>query len=241
MTTTTVLAAMLARWPLTLLGLALTVLGVHQVASAPGLYYGQVAVHFLAPASARDPNRIQTETISLIRTAGIVKTIVNEGHRTPGESLALTLRTTDPASSVSLPNAGSQWIDIYSKPMLLVEATGPDPESVLRRIAGSEGRIRETLAEVQDREQVDAEHRIALATAPEVPVVSHLLGARNRAAAAAGLLGLALTVWLTCEVDRRLRRRPGARPDRRASPPRAPRSGAGPARAGSPAGTRPSG
>jgi hypothetical protein len=200
----------LARWPLTLAGLVLTAVGVHHVSSEPSPYYGQVAVHFLAPSSSRDPNRIQTETMSLIQSAGIIKALVNDGHYSPGESLSLTLRTTSEASSISLPDSGSQWIQIYSKPVLLVEAIGDDPESVMRRIDVSRDRISETLAAFQDREQVDAHNRITVAGAPELPVISHEVGAPRRATAATALLGLALTVWLVCEADRRLRRRRGS-------------------------------
>ena len=102
-------------------------------------------MHFLAPPSDRDPTRIQTETISLVQSAGIVKALVNDGHYAPGESLALTLRTTGEASSISLPDSGSQWIQIYSKPVLLVEATGADPQAVMARIDDSRDRVRATL------------------------------------------------------------------------------------------------
>ncbi len=209
MTTRTVLRAVLARWPLTLVGLALTAAGIHHVSSMPSPYYGQVAVHFLAPPSDRDPNRIQTETISLVQTTGIIKALVNDGHYAPGESLSLTLRTRQDASSVSMPDSGSQWIQIFSKPVLMVEATGADPESVMRQIDASRDRIRATLEEFQDRDQVDARNRITVADAPEEPVISHEVGAPRRAMAATGLLGLALTVWLVCEADRWLRRRRG--------------------------------
>jgi hypothetical protein len=211
MTTRTVLRAVLARWPLTLVGLALTAVGIHHVSSAPSPYYGQVAVHFLAPPSDRDPNQIQTETLSLIQTAGIIKAIVNDGSYAPGESLALTLRTTGEASSISMPDSGSQWIQIFSKPVLMVEATGHDPETVMSRIDESRARIRATLEEFQDQDQVDAHNRITVADAPEEPVISHEVGAPRRAMAGTALLGLALTVWLVCEADRWLRRRRGVR------------------------------
>lgn len=211
MTTRTVLRAMIARWPLTLVGLVLTAAGVHHVTSAPSPYYGQSAVHFLAPSSTRDPNRIQTETISLIQTAGIVKAYVNGGHYAPGESLALPLRTRGEASSVSMPDSGSQWIQIFTKPVLMVEATGEDPDAVMRGIDRERQRIRDALDAFQDRERVDPPNRITLADAPEQPVISHEVGARQRAAAAAVLLGLALTVWLVCEADRWLRRRSARR------------------------------
>lgn len=207
MTTKSVLRAVLARWPLTLVGLVLTALGVQHVLSAPPLYYGEVAVHFLAPSSATNPNRIQTETISLVQTAGIVKSVVNEGHYLPAESLSLTIRSSGPASSVSLPNSGSQWFDIYATPMLLVEATGRDPDDVARSVSRAEDRIRRVLDSMQNSDGVNQFNRITVSAAPAAPTVAPQATESRRAAVAVVLLGGGLTLWLTSETDRWLRRR----------------------------------
>ena len=74
MTTRLLLVILARRWAVALVGLVLTMGALVHVEQSHGLYWSQVDVVFLAPASARTPNRIEETTGSVIALAGVVAT-----------------------------------------------------------------------------------------------------------------------------------------------------------------------
>jgi hypothetical protein len=184
---------------------------------APGVWWTQVDVVFLAPTSARYPNSLEVTSASLISTAGVVERRVNAG-RVPtavsSSSVSLVGEGIRDGYSVRLPNAGGQWAENFSRPVLDVQVVGASRDVVAARLDILLAKIQTTLDELQVSGGADKFNLIITESAPRVPVQT-FVGPRNkRAAAGIGVLGSLITLATVVAVDRvipaRSRQRPAA-------------------------------
>ena len=213
MTVMGVLLAARRRWWVVVVGLLATALACAAVGRAPGSYWTQVDVVFLAPASARYPNALEVTSQSVIATAGVVSHRVDDGAdvtqlASSGTSLVgLGVRE---GQAVRLPNSGGQWAENFERPVLDVQVVGPTAADVQQRAVALLERIELALADLQDEAGVEPASRIVIDLAPRVPVVQHIGARSTRATAVSLALGLLLTLAAVLTADKRLGARPRA-------------------------------
>lgn len=209
--------ALVRRWPIVLVGIALTV-GLAAVAASPTpVYHARTEMVLLAPPSARYPNELVTQTESLIVTAGLVAIRIN-GTEAPmkfGDPLVNPVGA--PSSTgdvwVQLIDTGGQWVANFDDQVLLLDAVASSPEEAEALLAETAGRVQQALADEQEAFGVDDANRITARMSPERPAVTPVTGSPMRAAgmtiALGGLLTLSAVVLLECRASRRAARRRG--------------------------------
>lgn len=220
MTAADILAAMRRRWYVVALGVGWTAVGCLVVAASPGAYWAQVDVVFLAPQSARNPNTLEITSQSLISTAGVVAKRVNQGRdetALSSSSVSLVGEGITEGHSVRLPNAGGQWADNYTRPVLDVQAVGGTPEAARETLDTLVAEVRQTLDELQIQGGADRFNRIVAEPAPSSPVVHHIGTQRARAMLGTAALGGALTLGAVVLIDRAALGRRSAQPGTRAT------------------------
>jgi len=213
MTTERLVRALLTRWYVVGVGLALTIGCMMHVHAQRGLYYAQIDVVVVAPATAHDPNTIEANASGLTSIAGMVAAEVNKTSNTPATASAgatLAGQGVRDGYEVRLPSDGGQWAQNFDRPVLDVQAIGPTPASVRARVVHVLDQIDTTLRELQAADGVPAEDRVTTLSAPAAAQILYLGGTPARAAIVTGLLGLWLTVIAAVLADGALRRRRAA-------------------------------
>lgn len=211
MTTWSVLGVLRRRWALLVVGALVTTAALLVVRWRSTEYYATVDVRFLAPVSRSNPNAIQTSSSSLVDMAGLVKADVSRGNVRPGEALGLKVRGGSDPGSVYLPDTGNQFVPLFTRPVLVVEATGSDPTAAVERVTALAAQVRATAARLQRQQGSTEVNDITTQLEPPQPQVQELSGDSRRASAVVLGLGAVLTVWVTVEADRLLRRRASER------------------------------
>ncbi len=217
MTAVDVLGAIRRRWYVAVVGLLVVLAAGGASLSAPGVWWTQVDVVFLAPTSARYPNSLEVTSASLISTAGVVERRMNAG-RVPtalsSSSVSLVGEGIRDGYSVRLPNAGGQWAENFSRPVLDVQVIGASRDAVAARLDFLLAKIQSTLDELQVAGGADKFNRIITESAPPMPVQAFVSPRNKRAAAGIGVLGSLITLAAVIAVDRvtasRSRQRPAA-------------------------------
>lgn len=214
MTATDVLGAIRRRWYVAVAGLLVVALACVGAQRAQGVFWTQVDVVFLVPQSARNPNSLEVTSQSLISTAGVVALRVNDGKKSSAlssSSVSLVGEGIRDGHSVRLPNAGGQWADNYTRPVLDVQVVGPSREAVHAELNVLLEQIQSTLDELQVSGGADEFNRITTQYAPTSPVVYFISTQAKRAMMAILLLGFLLTLAAVVGVDRIAMRSTGRR------------------------------
>lgn len=176
------------------------------VVNNPGVYYSEVDVMFLAPASSRYPNTLVTTSGSIVSTAGLVESRINGpdgGAVRPASSSATILGMGQmDGYSVRLPDNGGQWAPDFNEQLLTVQAAGPDPDVVNQVRDRLVAAIRQDLADLQDEAGVATVNRISTRLSPSVPSTIYNDGDRKRALGMTLLLGAGVTGALAALVRR---------------------------------------
>jgi hypothetical protein len=209
MTLGNVLHILRARWPLTAAGLLLTVVAVAVLSARSGVYTTSVDVQLIPPEHVGTGISPSPET-SLIALAGLVEREVgDEVQRTEPVSPDATLAGlgVDRGTLVTLPNYGGQWNYFFEVPVLRVQAVAPTAAEATQRRNAAVAEIAATLRSIQADDGVPADNRATTRLVPRMPPVTDQRGSVPRAALAAGLLGLALTVAAVVGVDQLRHRR----------------------------------
>ena len=208
----TTLAAVQREWIVAVVGLVLSLAGTTVALKAPGVYFEQARVTFIAPPSPTG-NQFSSDQGSLVAVAGLVSRQLDE----TGGALAFSPTATIVDMGirdgvwVRLPNYGGQWTPSFQRAELDVQVVGQDPKRVEARFRETIDRIRTTLRDGQlEVGARPANKLIECAVTPESPPIYYQQGSGSRAAAAAFFLGLALTLVVTVLVDRARRRRSSA-------------------------------
>ncbi|KDA04886.1 hypothetical protein DC31_01955 [Microbacterium sp. CH12i] len=209
MTLADLLRALLRRWPVVLVGLAITA-GVTVIGtSASPVYHSRTEVVFLAPVSARYPNELVTQTESLIVTAGAVARRIN-GAESPvmyGSSLANPVGAPGNGEKtwISLISIGTQWVPVFDDQVLLIDAIGDTPEKVTDRIQTADEEIRGALLDLQMEQGVNPVAHITTRMSPAEPVVAEIKGSRVRAMGMTAVIGGLLTIAAVVVLEVRSR------------------------------------
>ncbi|KRD42979.1 hypothetical protein ASE38_01425 [Cellulomonas sp. Root930] len=221
MTAYDALGAARRRWYVVVGGLVAIAILCFGAQNSAGVYWTQVDVVFLIPQSARNPNSLEVTSQSLISTAGVVALRVNHGETASAlssSSVSLVGEGIRDGHSVRLPNAGGQWADNYTRPVLDVQVVGPSRDDVRAELDALLAQIQSTLDDLQISGGADEFNRITTQYAPSSPVISFIATQAKRAIVAIVLLGSLLTLAAVVLVDgvvgRRARRRAAlAQPD----------------------------
>jgi hypothetical protein len=184
------------RW-LTLCCVLLTGLAVYSAAHVQPLYFSQVNVVLLRPASV--PLNAYTRTSqSLIDMAGVVARAMTGGGQAQTVSDGVTLPGEGIRSgyAVQQPNAGGQWQWRFDDPILDIQAVGPTRESANGQMQLALDEVDATLIRTQDAQGVAPENRVRAELSPSVPQLYTEVGSKVRAVATIVLLGLLITLAL---------------------------------------------
>jgi hypothetical protein len=217
--------SMIRRWPVILLGVAVTLAATYGVTRDRGVYWTRTEVVFLAPPSAAYPNSLKTTSEDLIVTAGAVAKAIS------GPAKVVKLTSPDAGLiglgvrsgwAVRLPDDGGQWAPNFEHQWLIVEVVGPDAETVRREKDALVGRIAQTLSTLQEQQGVLPKNAITTTAAPNSTVAYRVIGSGIRARAMTLALGGAATLWVALMLELRAARRPARRVDEVAAPIRQP-------------------
>lgn len=213
MTSRDLLRVVFRRWYLILFGALLTVGVLYGAMHRPGVYFTKYFVVVLPPRSDLRPNNIEDPRYELTPMAGVIVTDYNAGKREPLLGSADTtlygegLRS---GSRVRLPNDGSQWQPIYSKPNIEVQIVAPTAEEVISQSKRISVEITRLLKARQDELGVPQRVRMTALVSPTDPVIAYVWGSRPRTALGIGLVGVTTTTVVVLRFDRwRERRRRG--------------------------------
>lgn len=190
------------RWPIVAAGLLVTLAGAFAAITAPGVYYEQTNVIFVAPRGTG----LESGGGSLVATAGVVESQLGEQGPLPLSGTA-TIVTTGIRHGiwVRLPNDGDQWGTNFDQEDLDVEVVGGTARQVSAEMDTTISRIRALLRQDQLAVNVRPGQAIVTGLSPVSPPVGYARGSSSRAGAAALALGLAATLIIVVRADRRRR------------------------------------
>jgi hypothetical protein len=199
------------RWAalVVVLGLLITLAIAYRVARKPGVYWAQIDVVFLPPASSYNPNTLVSTSDGVISLAGVVGKMVDAhpvAARVVSPTVMLAHQGIRHGWSVTLPNDGGQWADNFDKPLLDVQAVGSTPAEVTGTVNRLVSRINLTLSGLQAK--VPQADRVTTELNPSQVQVFYDPGRRLRALVASLAVGVAVTVVAARYLRRRIARGP---------------------------------
>jgi hypothetical protein len=197
MTLWELIRALVRNWPIVLVGALVTAGGGFAAATADGVYFTRAELIFLAPASARYPNALQTQSEDIIITAGVLaKRVTGPEQVTKYASPDVTLVGLGVREgwSLRLPDIGGQWATNFATQRLYLDVVGPSEESVRQQQRAVIDEVGQELHALQREWNVDPVNDVTVITASDSTVIHHVGGDRVRALAMTGLLGAGVTV-----------------------------------------------
>ncbi len=215
------------RWYVVGVGAVLTLTALVLAHGTPGVYWSRMTLAILAPASVeRSHNALASP--NPVSMAALVVMDVNRAPLTlrAGSSDArlygLGVRE---GTWVRLRSTGTQWVQTANQPFVDIEAVGPTPEAVQRRLDTAARAVRRSAVVVEDDLRVRPANRAILLQSPRLaPAVTWVPPSRSRALLGIVALGLALTGAAVHLVDRVLAPRLSRLPRPSTSRPRRPRA-----------------
>lgn len=205
--------AMWRRWPVVLIGLALTFAAL-RFDKPEVVYWAEASVTVVAPPNPVGPKTLEDVGGEPIPAASMLIQLINAGRFGPKSvSPDATLYGEGKRSAVSarLHDAGGQWGSRVDNPIIDIQAVDDDDDKVKSRIEAEQARLRQQLDDLQNQLGVVASQRLSIYVPPTPVNVWEVTGSRARASASTLLLGMFLTVGSVYEIERRRRRPAGAR------------------------------
>ena len=199
----TVLAALRRRWYVVVAGLLASLVLVGQAAKPHGAYETTAAMLFFPPVSRLNPNGYTDGGGNVITAAAFVAVRM----QAPEVKADLAAKGMVKDYTVVMHNSGNQFADNFDRAAIDISISGPDPATTSRSLQLVAAEIRSELNAAQSRARADRREWIRTQLSPVDPTILLVPGNRMRAAAAALLLGVALTVLVAIGLDDRLRRR----------------------------------
>jgi hypothetical protein len=212
------------RWYVITAVFLLTMGGFYWCLKSAGIYATDALVEFLPPGGAEVTADQADDPSSAISFAS---SIVEQYDS--GKSLEPIATTSAPlygvgvrhALQVQLENSGNQWVDSFAEPLVEIQAVDPSPEKANAETQGAIAQLTEMSTRVQVGNHVPKSQRITVTVQPLTGSVEHImpshkteLTAGTAFAAAALIVGIALSVWTDSAIAliarQRALRRPGA-------------------------------
>ena len=210
MTSREMLALLVKRWYLVLLGAIIT-LGVASTTSNPsGIYWTQFNMVLLGPTLEEFPNQLEDSPYSLTPLAGLIVAEYNGNNRpmlTSSSDTTLFGLGDREGVMVRMPNNGNQWQPVYSAPNIDVQVTDRSPEAVQLQITQVTTVLREILDRRQNELGVVPSMKATFIMSSADPTIVYVSGSRVRALGMVALLGVALTIISIYWAERLLHQR----------------------------------
>ncbi|KJL43804.1 hypothetical protein [Microbacterium trichothecenolyticum] len=203
------LAALLRRWPILLVGALVTALAGYAVVSDRGVYFTRTEIVFLAPTSSANPNALRTQSEDIIDLAGVVaKRLTGPGEVTKYASPDVMLAGLGVRDgwSLGLPDTGGQWGTNFATQQLVLDIVAPTRERVQEQQDELVGQIMTQLHELQSDKGVDPVNEVTAIVAPQTTIIHHVGGSRPRALGMTAVLGLGATIAAVTFLEYRKRR-----------------------------------
>ena len=194
-------------WLASLLGLGATIFAAVWVDAQPGVYVGVAQVMLLPPAQALAPNPLKSSRDAL-GLAQVVERVINggpDGRGVVDQDLTLGQLGVREGTSIQLHNDGTQWADDFNRPALDIKVVDVTRAAAKRRMDDAIARVRNTLEDLQDEQQVVNHNRVTTELAPANPTIVYDDGHPSRGVAMTCLLGGGATLMLTSWLVRRRR------------------------------------
>jgi hypothetical protein len=192
-------------------GAVVTLLMAFHFYSLPGVYGQTVTVVFRWPQlPSSTENALQYGTDSLIKTAGVVATVVGDsknGAAVTSDTATLIGQGVRHGYSVRLPNYGGQWAYDFRTPVVTVETVGSTPAEVRATMTVVLKRVNDELLLLQRQEGVSSSIMVTTKLSPPSPILTYSMGSRSRAVVITLVLGGGLTTAAVQYLGRRRRRR----------------------------------
>jgi len=208
-------ATLLRRWYVLLIGLLLTFFAVMHVSAEPVVYWTKFEVILLPPSAWGDGNALQNEGYdALLFFAGVVQRVV--AGSAPQNSLASTDATLYGAgitegSQVSLVNNGGQWATSITRPVITIEVVHTEKDAVIAEATDLADEVATVAHDLQVRAGTDPAEMVQLSRSPEITEAVPISGSRTRARAGILAIGAGLTLSTALFLDARAaRRRPAS-------------------------------
>ena len=136
-----------------------------------------------------------------------VERVVNGGDvlRLNSQDAALVGLKVGDGTRVALPNYGSQWIESFPIPSLIVETVGSTPEAAIEARSSALAEVERVATALQQSQGIGPGNRItavADAAPPEVDYAGASRSGQARALVAVALVGTAWSFWLAARWDR---------------------------------------
>ncbi|SDU84299.1 hypothetical protein SAMN04488544_0817 [Microlunatus sagamiharensis] len=209
MTSRGLVALLVRRWYLLLLGAVLTVAGTYAATHRAGVYWAGYSVVVLAPTQKYYDNSLVNAPYEMPQIAGVFVRQYNGAHpglRTVSSDTRLYGEGERSAVRVRMVNDGSQWKPLYPVPVIDVQVVDPSPQVVAARSAETLARLEQLVQDYQDQADVKQSWRITTLPSSDAGITYHN-GSTMRAAAATGALGISLSLTGIWWIDRLLLRR----------------------------------
>lgn len=213
MTIWDLLALWRRQWVVTLLCVVMGAFGIAQARNVQTVYWGSTSVVIVAPYLKGYLTPLGGDVIPL---AGVVEKLLNSDRSAPpavSPDASIIDRGIYDGVVADVPDYGGQWAENYTNPMIVVQASAPDPETVTRRIEEETARIDEILTTLQADAGVSAGAEATSLALPPTPVAVQATGVASRAFLAAVALSILGILIIPFAADRltaayRRRRRP---------------------------------
>lgn len=197
MTSRQLIRLLVRRWYLVVLGMSLTLAILWPATHRPGVYWAQVNMVLLPPASELYPNKLEDPQFSLAALAGVVVSDFNGQDEPPLMASSETTlygegRTT--GVEVRMPNGGNQWKPSYPTATIDLQAVGASAQQVTDEVVDTTRRLNELLTARQDGLGIDSAVRVSMISSPTDPVVYYVSGSRTRALGVGMIVGIGLTI-----------------------------------------------
>lgn len=209
MTIWDVLSAMVRRWFIVILGVALTAAACYWADTRPGVYSSVNLLTLYPPISKTNPNPLSVTSRSVVDLAGVLATTLSAGDRLRFSSQDVPLSGTGTLDgySVRQHDNGWQWSPQFDRPEIVLRVTGPTPEAVAARMATLTEEAQQVLTDLQDAQNVKKRNRVTMSADTDNPRIIYEHPSGTRSLLAVGLLGGLLTLQAVLLVDWLARRR----------------------------------
>lgn len=216
MTSYDVVVALLRRWWVLLIALALTFGTSAVLASGAPIYWTSYDLNLVAPDRSGAAYSRTAAPYGVTPMAGVLEILLGGNHTTAAaatQQVPIFGLEHDYGFDVRAKDKGLQWSRDYVA-ALTIQISGPSPEAVRAQADRLGNRAQTALRTIQDDRRIPARARLTLEEPVGVDVVE-IRPSYIRAAAGALVLGICVSVLLTVAVDRRLGARAAARGQRR--------------------------
>lgn len=205
MTARELILVALRRWYVVLYGAAFTLGVLVAVTHQVPVYWTQYNIVIVGPSGQQHATVLDDPVYGLQPLVGVLATDINDGRPpllTGDVAATIVGEGRREGVQVRVPNLGTQWRPLFPANYLDVQVAGATPDEVLATARATSLRVAVLLEDRQDALKVPQNLRARAVPTSREPTVISVQGSRMRALAAAGLSGVALTMFVLLMLER---------------------------------------